>query len=316
MTKQAPGRATMNAGEAFHTAPSRLRTVRDLLRFAVTRFNEAELAFGHGSDNALDEAAYLVCHALSLPLDKLDVFVDARLLPAEIDLTLALLRRRVMERVPAAYLTREAWLGSFRFYVDERVIVPRSYIANWLMNDPAPWIPQPEAVATALELCTGSGCLAIVMAQCLPNAAITAVDISRAALEVASRNVADYGLQERLALQSGDLFGGVKRSARYDVIVANPPYVSADAMRTLPLEYKHEPALALAGGEDGLDLVRRILAGARRHLKPQGILVVEVGHARDRVEQAFPATPFTWLEIDAVDDAVFLLTREDLPSPG
>jgi len=303
-----------NVGEAFATASGHLHTVRDLLRFAVTRFNEAGLAFGHGSDNALDEAAYLVSHALSLPLDKLDTFADAALLPQEIERVLALLRRRVLERVPAAYLTREAWLGDYRFYVDERVIVPRSYIAHWLMNDPAPWIDTPDAVASALELCTGSGCLAIVMAHVLPNAAVTAVDISKPALAVARRNVEEYRLADRVALRAGDLFGGVARGSRYGLIVANPPYVTAEAMRALPAEYRHEPVLALGGGEDGLDLVRRILAGARRHLQPRGVLVVEVGHARERVERAFPAMPFTWLEIGGVDDAVFVLAREDLPA--
>lgn len=303
----------LNAAEAFATASDRLHTVRDLLRFAVTRFNEARLAFGHGSDNALDEAAYLVCHALSLPLDKLDLFADARLLPQEIDGVLALLRRRVIERVPAAYLTREAWLGDFRFYVDERVIVPRSYIAHWLMNDPAPWIAAPEAVESALELCTGSGCLAIVMAHVLPNAAVAAVDISKPALEVARRNVDEHGLADRVTLRAGDLFSGVARGSRYDLIVANPPYVTAEAMHALPSEYRHEPVLALAGGEDGLDLVRRILADARKHLRSEGMLVVEVGHARERVERAFPSLPFTWLEVDGVDDAVFVLAREDLP---
>lgn len=313
MTGRDFGRVRMNAGEAFGTAACHLRTVRDLIRFAVTRFAEAGLAFGHGSDSALDEAAYLVCHALSLPLDKLDVCADARLLPQEVDGVLALLRRRVIERMPAAYLTREAWLGEFRFYVDERVIVPRSYIAHWLMSDPAPWIPQPDAIESALELCTGSGCLAIVMAHVLPNASITAVDVSTPALAVARRNVADHGLEDRVALREGDLFGGVAGPDRYPLIVANPPYVTAAAMSALPDEYRHEPVLALAGGQDGLDLVRRILAEAGDHLEPGGILVVEVGHARERVEQAFPDIAFTWLEIDGVDDAVFLLAREDLP---
>jgi len=313
MRRQDSGRVCVNAGEAFNTAALHLSTVRDLLRFAVTRFEEADLAFGHGSDSALDEAAYLVCHALSLPLDKLDAFVDARLLPNEIDGVLAVLRRRVMERVPAAYLTREAWLGAYRFYVDERVIVPRSYIAHWLIDDPAPWIERPDSIESVLELCTGSGCLAIVMAHTLPNASITAVDISRAALEVARRNVVDYNLEDRVTLHDGDLFRGIARSARFDLIVANPPYVTADAMNALPAEYRHEPAIALTGGADGLDLVRRILGEARQFLKPKGTLVMEVGHARERVEQSFPETPFTWLAIDAVDDAVFLLAREDLP---
>jgi ribosomal protein L3 glutamine methyltransferase len=303
----------LNLGAAFDAASRHLHTVRDLVRFAVSRFGEAQLAFGHGSTQALDEAAYLVSHALSLPLDRLDAFLDASLLPAEVDRVLALLRRRVIERVPAAYLTREAFLGEYRFHVDERVIVPRSYIAHWLMADIAPWFPAPERVRDVLELCTGSGCLAIVAALEFEHAQVTAVDISEAALQVAQRNVDDYGLSERIQLLRGDLFEPVEAASRYDLIVSNPPYVTADAMLRLPAEYRHEPRIALAGGDDGLALVRRILAQARIHLKPKGLLVVEVGHARENVEAAFPALPFTWLDVDGVDDAVFLLTREQLP---
>lgn len=313
MTIAHPFHAPLNAGAAFEAAPLHLSTVRDVVRFAVSRFGEADLAFGHGNASALDEAAYLVCHALSLPLDHLDAFLDARLLPAEIDRVLALLRRRVVERIPAAYLTREAFLGPHRFYVDERVIVPRSYIAHWLMSDTSAWLPAPDRVRDALELCTGSACLAIVMALELDNALVTAVDISKPALQVARRNVSDYGLEDRVNLREGDLFAAVEPSSRFDLIVSNPPYVTAESMALLPVEYRHEPQIALTGGDDGLTIVRRILDHARRYLRPGGTLVVEVGHARETVEAAFPDLAFTWLDVDGVDDAVFLLTREQLP---
>lgn len=306
-------RGTLNHGAAFHDASQYLRTVRDLVRFAVSRFTEAGLAYGHGSETALDEAVYLVCHGLSLPLDQAGTFLDARLLPAEIEQVLQLLQRRVIERRPAAYLTHEAWIGSHRFYVDERAIVPRSYIGHWLGGDLSPWIREPEQIADVLELCTGSGCLAIVLAHVLPVAHIDAVDISPAALAVAQRNVADYDLAGRIRLLNGDLFATLGDGAQYDLIVSNPPYVTEQAMAALPEEYRHEPRLALAGGEDGLDLVRRILASTANFLAPGGLLVMEVGHAREAVEAAFPMTPFTWLEIDGADDAVFVLRREELP---
>ena len=292
----------------YGIAKQHLRTVRDLVRFAVTRFEEAGLAYGHGSDNALDEAAYLVLHALCLPIDRPEPFMDARLLPEEMERALLLLQRRVTERRPAAYLTHEAWIGTHRFYVDERVIVPRSYIGHWLCGDLSPWVERPAEIATALELCTGSGCLAILLAQALPNARIDAVDVSPGALAVAERNVGDYALGDRIRLRQGDLFAPV-HARRYDLIIANPPYVAASAMVDLPPEYRREPTISLDGGRDGLDVVRRILAQAYDHLAPHGILVMEVGHARDRVEAAFPRLPFTWLEIDGADDAVLLLQR-------
>jgi ribosomal protein L3 glutamine methyltransferase len=293
--------------------PPELVTLRDFLRWAVSRFNEAGLHFGHGTQNAYDEAAYLLLHALHLPHDRLEPFLDAALTESERETVFALLERRIGERVPAAYLTHEAWLGDFPFYVDERVIVPRSHIAELLMEAPlAPWINDPEAIGAALDLCTGSGCLAILLAHAFPNARIDAADISAAALEVAARNVADYELGGRIELVRSDLFAGLA-GRRYDLIIANPPYVTGESMRALPQEYRHEPPLALASGEDGLDAVRGILAGARAHLKPGGILVVEVGGNRAIVENAFPRLGFTWLESESGEGAVFLLTREELP---
>jgi ribosomal protein L3 glutamine methyltransferase len=297
----------------YRSARQHLHTVRDVVRFAVTRFEAAHLAYGHGSDNALDEAAYLVLRTLGLPVDRADAFMEARLLPDELDAVLAILQRRVLERLPAAYLTHEAWIGPYRFHVDERVIVPRSYIGHWLCGELAPWIEHAETVTDVLELCTGSACLAILAAKAFPRARVEAVDISRPALEVARRNVADYGLSERIRLHAGDLFAPVARR-RFDLILANPPYVTTTAMQALPAEYRREPELALAGGEDGLDVVRRILAAARSHLKPDGMVIMEVGHARERVEAAFPRLELTWLEIDEADDAVLMLRGERLPS--
>ena len=293
-------------------ARTELSTLRDLLRFAVSRYNEARLFFGHGTDNAWDEAVYLLLHSLHLPLDRLEPFLDAKLTSAERADLLHLIERRVKERLPVAYLTNEAWLGEFSFYVDERVIVPRSFIAELLREQLAPWVEDPDAVADVLDLCTGSACLAILAAHAFPAARIDAVDLSPDALAVARHNVADYDLAARIRLVEGNLFAGLK-SRRYDLIIANPPYVNAAAMATLPAEYRREPELALASGDDGLDLTRAILAGARRHLRPHGLLVVEIGHNREALEAAFPETPFTWLDTTAGDQYVFLLHRDDLP---
>ena len=293
-------------------ARTELSTLRDLLRFAVSRYNEARLFFGHGTDNAWDEAVYLLLHSLHLPLDRLEPFLDAKLTSAERADVLRLIERRVKERLPVAYLTNEAWLGEFSFYVDERVIVPRSFIAELLREQLAPWTEDPDAVADVLDLCTGSACLAILAAHAFPAASIDAVDLSPDALAVARRNVADYDLAARIRLVEGNLFARLK-SRRYDLIIANPPYVNAAAMATLPAEYRREPELALASGDDGLDLTRAILAGARRHLRPHGLLVVEIGHNREALEAAFRETPFTWLDTTAGDQDGFVEHREELP---
>ena len=286
------------------------RTVRDWLRFAVTRFNEAGLSFGHGTTNARDEAAYLILHTLKLPLDRLDPFLDKTLSTKEITAVKRMLRRRIEQRVPAAYLTNEAWLGDFRFYVDERVIVPRSYIAELLRDGLSPWVKDLESVGATLDLCTGSGCLAILLAQIFPNARVDATELSPDALEVASRNVSDYGLEKRIRLVRGDLFAGL--TGPYQLIVSNPPYVNADSMAALPPEYRAEPQMALAGGQDGLDIVRRILSGAGAALDRDGLLVVEIGHNREALERAFPRLSFTWLETSGGDGFVFLLTGAQL----
>jgi len=288
-----------------------LATLRDWLRFAVTRFSEARLSFGHGMTDAYDEAAYLLLHALHLPLDRLEPFLDARLTQSERSQVAQILERRINQRVPAAYLTHEAWLGDFRFYVDERVLIPRSFIAELVPDGIAPFVGDASNVTAALDLCTGSGCLAILLAHAYPAADVDAADISSDALAVAQRNVADYGLADRINLIRSDLFANLSEKS-YDLIISNPPYVTTLAMEELPPEYRHEPELALAGGEDGLDSVRTIFAEAPRFLKPTGVLVVEVGHNRAAVETAFPDIPFVWLETASSSDSVVLVQQQDL----
>lgn len=300
----------------FDQASQHLITVRDLQRFAISRFAEAGLFFGHGCTNARDEAAYLILHALHLPHDELDSWLDARLLPQERETALALIHERIVTRKPAPYLTHEAWLGDFRFYVDERVIVPRSFIAEIMLNDGlTPWVEYPELVHRALDMCTGSGCLAILAAHCFPDAEIDAVDISANALDVAQTNVDEYLLQDRIRLVQSDLFAGVEGET-YDLIISNPPYVDAPSVAALPEEYLHEPPESLGSGEDGLDATRVILERATTFLNPHGVLVVEIGHNRDVLEACYPGLPFTWLDTASGDGFVFLLTREMLLEAG
>lgn len=299
----------------FSEAASSLYTLRDWLRFAVSRFHAAKLVFGHGCNDAYDEAAYLLLHTLHLPPDRLEPFLDAHLTPGERLEVLSVIERRVTERLPAAYLTHEAWLGDFSFYVDERVIVPRSFIAELLREQFAPWVADPDQIGNALDLCTGSGCLAIVATHAFPQAQVDAVDLSPAALAVAQRNVADYGLEDRVRLIESDLFTQLE-GRRYDLILSNPPYVNAPSVASLPPEYLHEPKLALGSGTDGLDATRTILRHAAAHLNPGGLLVVEIGHNRDALEAAFPDLPFIWMDVAAGDQFVFMLHREDLPDAG
>lgn len=294
----------------YTNAANQLSTVRDFLRFAVSQFNKAELFFGHGSDNAYDEAAYLILHTLNLPADTLDPFLDAKLLPSEKALLSALIKRRVDERIPVAYITNQAFQGDFEFYVDERVLVPRSFIYELLGDGLRPWIEYDELVHRALDLCTGSGCLAIQMAHHYPTAEIDAVDLSLDALEVAALNVEAYGLEDRINLIHTDLFEGLENT--YDLIVSNPPYVDAESVDALPDEYLHEPEMALGSGSDGLDATRQIIQQAAKYLNPHGVLLVEIGHNREVLEMAYPELPFMWLETSSGDGFVFLLTREQL----
>ena len=290
---------------------SDLITVRDHLRYAVSRFTAARLFFGHGSDNAWDEAVYLTLHTLSLPLDRLEPFLDARLLPGERKALLEIYRRRCEERLPAAYLTNEAWLGEHRFYVDDRVIVPRSFIAELLEEQLTPWVEDPWAIHSALDLCTGSGCLAILTALAFPEAQVDAVDLSEDAISVAERNVSEYELEDRVQLIKSDAFANLQ-GKRYDLIISNPPYVNAASVNMLPPEYLHEPEMALGSGDDGLDFTHIILREARQHLTDDGLLIVEIGHNRDELEAAYPNLPFTWLETSAGDQYVFMLQAADL----
>jgi len=296
-------------------AQANLRTIRDVIRYAVTRFNEKPLFFGHGQIDAFDEAVFMVMRVLALPLERLEVFLDAFLTHAEIHSLIELIERRVKKRLPAAYLVGEAWLQGYRFNVDSRVIVPRSFIAELLKEELTPWVKDPDAVTSVLDLCTGSACLAIIAADVFARARIDAVDISVDALAVAARNVEDYALADRVRLVESDLFEALG-SSTYDLILCNPPYVTDEALSRLPREYTHEPTLALAGGPEGLDTVRRVLDTARRHLSPEGLLVVEVGDGRAAVEHEYPRLPLTWATTSGGDEMVFLARAEDLPMPA
>jgi ribosomal protein L3 glutamine methyltransferase len=289
-----------------------LHNVRDLIRYAVSRFNERKLFFGHGSDNAWDEAVYLVLHALHLPPDQLEPFMDARVLASERETALSLIDLRCEHRLPAPYLTHEAWLQGYAFHVDQRVIVPRSPIAELLMNQLSPWIADPYEVTGILDLCTGSGCLAIIAAHQFPEAFVDATDISKDALDVATINVEQHGLKDRLNLHHGSLYDPLPVSAQYDLIISNPPYVNAASMMTLPPEYRHEPSLALAGGDDGMDLVRTIIEQAPAHLRDNGLLLIEIGHEKLFFEAAFPDLEPVWLDTATASDQILLLTKEQL----
>jgi len=283
-------------------------TVAEFFADAVRRFTRARLHFGHGTHNARDEAAYLILHALRLPIDSLEPHSDRRLSAAELHRLNALLEQRIRQRIPASYLTREAWLGEYSFYVDRRTIIPRSFIAELLREAMEPWVQKP--VLRILDLCTGSGCLAVLAAMAFPKAHVDATDVSPAALAVARRNIRHYRLDKRVRAIQSDLFADLA-PARYDLILCNPPYVDTDSMRHLPQEYRHEPVMALSGGADGLRIVRRILADAPRFLSSQGILVCETGHHRRRLERSHPDLPFVWLETSSGPDHVFLLEKWD-----
>lgn len=297
----------------IHESVSRLRTIRDMVRWAMTRMESSEISFGHGTDDTWQEATFLVLRALHLPFEKLEAFWDARLTADEIIKITDLIERRVTEHVPVPYLLHEAWLVKHRFYCDEDVLIPRSFIAELLEDQLAPWVQDPEAVNSVLDMCTGNGCLAILAAEAFPNAHVTGVDISPKALEVARVNRADYEMEDQIDLVLSDLFDMPEvKTKKWDVIISNPPYVTTAAMESLPDEYRLEPSLALEAGFDGMDVVRRLLPEAADHLTENGILVVEVGDGREAVEAIWPDLPLTWLTVSAGDDLVFLATAEDL----
>jgi ribosomal protein L3 glutamine methyltransferase len=292
-----------------------LVTLRDLLRYAVSRFNEAKLTYGHGTDNALDEAAFLLLEALRLPIDDLNPWLDARLTRAEREQLLALMDARVTTRRPAPYLVGRAYIQGIPFTVDERVIIPRSYIAELLLSGALGegglgLITDPTAPGAVLDLCSGGGSLAIIAAMMFPHASVDAVDLSTGALEVAKLNVDEHQLSDRISLIEGDLFAPLA-GKRYDLIITNPPYVAAAEVEAFPPEYAHEPRMAHLGGDDGLDLVRRILAGAGHHLLTHGGLLCEIGTGRDILESQFDL-PFTWLDTEESEGEVFWLSASAL----
>ncbi len=290
-----------------------LTSVRDWVRFAVSKFRENNLAFGQGTDNAYDEALYLVQSALNLPLDGPETFFDAKLTKKEISRVKDFIARRVLERVPAAYITQEAWLGEYKFYVDERVVVPRSYIAEIIPEKLAPWIADMDAIERVADICTGGGSLAIMLAHAFANAQVDACDISAPALEVAKRNVKDYGLEERISLFKADVFDGIPAGKNsYDVIISNPPYEPDSLRKNLPQEFKREPAKALFSGADGMDVIRKLLKGAADKLKPSGLLLIEVGGLQSALEAEFPRVEFNWLETADETDCVCLIHASSL----
>src|SRR3954452_23303653 len=309
--RAAPKLAKVGRGE--------LLTLVDFVRYAVSRFNEAKLAFAHGTPDPVAEAAFLVCEALHLHPEQFEIFANARVTAAEGRTIIDLIHQRVTTRKPAAYLVNKIYMRGLPFYVDERTIVPRSFIGELLEShfggdggeQGDSLIPDPVAVASVLDLCTGSGCLAVLAALHFPDAQVDAVDISKDALEVAARNVGDYVLADRLTLHRGDLFKPIG-GKRYDLIISNPPYVDAEGMAALPRECRAEPKLAFDGGSDGLDIVRRILDEARAHLTPRGGLLCEIGRCRPQLEDAFPELPLLWLDTEDSEGEVFWIAAADL----
>ena len=289
-----------------------LTTIRDYLRYAVSRFREAKLAYGHGASNALDEAAFLILETLNLPVDDINPWLDAKLLPAEREKLANIIEARITTRKPAAYLTRKTYIHGVPFYVDERVIVPRSYIGELLFSglfggDGHNLIENPQSIKSVLDLCTGSGCLAILAAGIFPDATIDAVELSSDALDVARINVKDHGLESRITLHQGDLFAPLGKK-KFDLIITNPPYVAEAEVAAFPKEYAHEPVMAHVGGRDGLDITRRILAEAPKHLNKGGGLLCEIGTGRDILEGEYPDLNFFWLDTEESTGEVFWIT--------
>lgn len=287
-----------------------LQTVKDCIRWIVSACHEFDVALGHGYDDTWDEAVMLVLHAIHLPWDVDTRVQDTRLTAREKRNIVSLVQRRIVDRVPTAYLIGRAWFAGLPFDVDERVLIPRSPIGELIEKHFEPWV-KPESVESILDLCTGSACIGIACANYFPDAMVDCVDLSEAALDVAERNLQAHGMEGRVNLIYSDLFEALE-GRTYDIIVSNPPYVDAQDMASLPREYLHEPAMALVAGEDGLDLVRRMLPELSRHLNPGGIAVIEVGNSMEALERAYPHVPFTWLEFTRGDGGVFLLTKEEI----
>lgn len=292
-------------------AVTELRTIGDMLRWAVSRFNDANIYYGHGTDNAWDEAIALVFHSLHLPEEIGQQVMLSNLTSSEKHKIVELIIRRVRERLPAAYLTNKANFAGLEFYVDERVLVPRSPIAEMINNGFSPWL-YTKSVNRVMDLCTGSGCIAIACAYLFEDAEVDALDISEDALEVAQINIESLGVMNRVFPMQSDLFSSIPKGPQYDLIVSNPPYVDAEDIGDMPEEYHHEPAIGLASGRDGLEITKRILANAADYLTPEGILVVEVGNSMVHLMEQFPEVPFTWVEFEQGGDGVFVLTRDQL----
>lgn len=289
-----------------------LSSIRDWLRYAVSRFEDSDVFFGHGTSNAYDEAVWLIFGFLHLPHDTIENFLDAHLTSKEKKDLSFLIEKRINDKIPTAYLLNEAWLRDYKFYVDERVIVPRSLIAESLSENLYPWIDDPEKIYSALDLCTGSGCLGIMMAHSFQNAIIDLVDISEKALQVAEINVNHYGLHDRIELIQSDLFDRLK-GKKYDLIISNPPYVNQTSVDSFPMEFLKEPSMALGSGEDGLDHTIRIIHEAKQYLNDDGMLIVEIGHNKEILLKKFPKLQFQWLDVSLGNDFVFMLEKSQLP---
>lgn len=305
----------LSAANKYMTSTTQeLLTIRDWLRYAVSCFENSDIFYGHGTDNAYDEAVWLIMSALHLPHDTLNNFLDARLTGEERVKLASFIDERISKHTPTAYLLKEAWLQGYKFYVDERVLIPRSFIAELLVNDGLqPWIEYPELVNSAADICTGSGCLGVLLADAYPDAEVDVIDISPDAIDVCNINIANYGMQNRITAIQSDMFSALE-GKQYDLIISNPPYVDAPSMAELPAEYRNEPQLALGSGTAGLDHTHTILREAANYLTDNGILVVEIGHNRDALLDAYPDLPFTWLEVSSGDEFVFLLTKSQLTS--
>ena len=289
-----------------------LSSIRDWLRYAVSQFEDSDVFFGHGTSNAYDEAVWLIFGFLHLPHDTIENFLDAHLTSKEKKDLSFLIEKRINDKIPTAYLLNEAWLRDYKFYVDERVIVPRSLIAESLSENLYPWIDDPEKIYSALDLCTGSGCLGIMMAHSFQNAMIDLVDLSEKALQVAEINVNHYGLHDRIELIQSDLFNGLEVK-KYDLIISNPPYVNQTSVDSFPMEFLKEPSMALGSGEDGLDHTIRIIHEAKQHLNDDGMLIVEIGHNKEILLKKFPKLQFQWLDVSLGNDFVFMLEKSQLP---
>lgn len=288
-----------------------LQTIRDWLRYAVSQFEASDIFYGHGTDNAYDEAVWLIMSALHLPMDTLNNFLDARLTASERSKLASFIDQRITQHTPTAYLLKEAWLQGLKFYVDERVLIPRSFIAELLNTDLSPWVEFPEMIESAADICTGSGCLGVLLASVFPNAAVDVIDISQDAIDVANINIANYGLDAQVTAIKSDMFNALT-GKKYDIIISNPPYVDAPSMAALPAEYQNEPQLALGSGVAGLDHTHTILREVANYLNDDGILIVEIGHNRDALEAAYPNIIFNWLEVSSGTEFVFLLTKSQL----